>query len=102
LLASHTGYAVPIFFRAFNGHNTFKPGPFNLGKFGVAIATVAVLWVAFLTVLFVLPTTYPVTPATLNYAGVVTGTVLLASLLGWVLGARKWFDGPNTHTHTVV
>jgi len=42
------------------------------------------------------PTVQPVTAATLNYAGPLAGAVLLFALLWWLLGAHRWFDGPNT------
>jgi hypothetical protein len=92
----NAGYAIPIFFRLINGSNTFKPGPVHLGRAGVPIAIIALLWVAFLTVLFVLPTAYPVTHINLNYAGVTVAGVLVFSIGWWLLSARKWFDGPNT------
>jgi hypothetical protein len=96
LLCCAAGYAIPIFFRAISGNQNFRRGPVHLGRFGVPCAVIAVLWVAFLMILFVLPTAYPVTPVNLNYAGVVAGGVVLLSLLGWAVSARKWFDGPNT------
>jgi hypothetical protein len=37
-----------------------------------------------------------VTTATLNYAGPLAGAVLAFALGWWLLGARRWFDGPNT------
>ena len=40
---------IPILMRLIN-HKDFEPGPFNLGKFGPLIGTIACLWVAFLTV----------------------------------------------------
>ncbi|WIA33412.1 hypothetical protein OEZ86_006546 [Tetradesmus obliquus] len=92
----YISYAIPIFFRLVNGSNTFMPGPVHLGRAGVPVAVIALLWVAFLTVLFVLPTAYPVTHVNLNYAGVTVAGVLLVSIGWWVLSARKWFDGPNT------
>lgn len=90
------GYAIPIFFRVTTSRRTFKKGPVHLGAFSIPVAIVALLWVGFLTVLFVLPTVYPVTPANLNYAGVTCGAVLLFSMVWWFTGARKWFDGPET------
>ena len=49
-----------------------------------------------LQVVFVLPTAYPVTTKTLNYAPVAVGIVLVGSLTVWVLpviGAHKWYQG---------
>jgi hypothetical protein len=57
-------------------------GPFNLGWYTYINGTIACLWVAFITVLFVLPTTYPVTSNNLNYAGIAVGIVLVFSF-GW-------------------
>jgi hypothetical protein len=47
-------------------------------------------------VAFVLPTSYPVTRETLNYAGVAVGIVVLGAFFIWflpVIGARHWFRG---------
>ena len=50
-----------------------------------------------LQIIFVLPTAYPVTEQTLNYAPVAVGTVLVGTLVAWFLpfgwGARSWFKG---------
>lgn len=40
---------IPILMRLINGKR-FEPGPFNLGRFGPYLGTLAVLWVAFITV----------------------------------------------------
>ena len=47
-------------------------------------------------VVFVLPTLYPVTSTTLNYAPIAVGVVLVGTLVVWVLpfiGAHKWYLG---------
>ena len=49
-----------------------------------------------LQVIFVLPTLYPVSGITLNYAPVAVGIVLVGTLFVWVLpiiGARHWYHG---------
>ena len=46
--------------------------------------------------IFVLPTLYPVTSITLNYAPIAVGIVLVGTLFVWVLpiiGARHWYQG---------
>lgn len=92
----YISYGIPILMRLIN-HKDFEPGPFNLGMFGPLIGTIACLWVAFLTVIFVLPNVYPVTYETLNYAPVAVGIVLFGALGAWVLpcgwGAKDWFRG---------
>jgi amino acid transporter len=93
----YISYAIPILLRVTAARKSFEPGPWNLGRFGVPIGIVAVLWVGFLTVLFVLPTAYPVTALNFNYASVAVGFVLVFCLGYWLLSARRWYDGPHTH-----
>ncbi|GBF90646.1 amino-acid permease BAT1-like protein [Raphidocelis subcapitata] len=98
-IGSYLSYGAPIALHLFTQLfrcSTFQPGPWHLGKWSIPICAVATFWVLFLTALFVLPTVLPVTPQTLNYAGALAGSVLVAALVMWVVSARKWFDGPNT------
>jgi len=63
----YIAYALPIFFRVTTARKSFVPGPFNLGRYGLAVGWVAVAWVALVTVLFCLPVAYPITEHNLNY-----------------------------------
>lgn len=72
----------------------FRPGPFNLGPFSTVIGWTGVIWILFITVLFVLPEINPVTPANMNYAVVAVGAVIFGASGSWILWARKWFKGP--------
>jgi hypothetical protein len=72
----------------------FVRGPFHLGKFSFPIAITAVLWIAFISIVFCLPQLNPVNSKTLNYAPVAVGIVLSYALGFWALSARKWFAGP--------
>uniref|UniRef100_J3L7R9 Amino acid permease/ SLC12A domain-containing protein n=1 Tax=Oryza brachyantha TaxID=4533 RepID=J3L7R9_ORYBR len=44
--------ALPVFFRVTTARRSFVPGPFHLGRYGLAVGWAAVLWVATVTVLF--------------------------------------------------
>ncbi|KAM0849979.1 hypothetical protein ACQ4PT_053385 [Festuca glaucescens] len=90
----YIAYALPIFFRVTLAREYFVPGPFNLGRYGVVVGWVAVLWVATITVLFSLPVTYPVTKDTLNYTPVAVGGLFILVLASWIFSARHWFKGP--------
>uniref|UniRef100_A0A0E0JTI4 Amino acid permease n=1 Tax=Oryza punctata TaxID=4537 RepID=A0A0E0JTI4_ORYPU len=95
----YIAYALPVFFRVTTARRSFVPGPFNLGKYGVLVGWVGVVWVATVTVLFSLPVAYPVAnKETFNYTPVAVGGVLLLSVGAWVLRARFWFQGPITNT----
>ena len=68
---------------------------FNLGKLGVPINAIAVVWVAFLNVLYCFPTSMPVTPQNMSYVSVVcTGLVGVVVVL-WFTTKRGTFTGPK-------
>lgn len=96
----YIAYALPIILRVTLARKSFCPGPFNLGRFGVLVGWIAVLWVATITVLFSLPVEYPVTKDTLNYTPVAVGGVFILTVSGWILSARHWFKGPITNIGT--
>jgi hypothetical protein len=94
------------------GRSRFKKGPFNLGAFSIPIATTAVTWILFISIVFILPEENPVNSQTLNYTVVAVGIVISYSLGFWLvssflfspndsgltfgkLSARKWFTGPQ-------
>lgn len=72
----------------------FVRGPFHLGRFSHVVASAAVLWVAFIAVVFCLPELNPVNSQTLNYAPVAVAVVVTYSLGFWIISARRWFAGP--------
>ncbi|KAA8529101.1 hypothetical protein F0562_034100 [Nyssa sinensis] len=90
----YIAYALPIFFRVTLARKSFIPGPYNLGRYGVLVGWIAVLWVATISVLFSLPVAYPITDQTLNYTPVAVGGLLILTVSTWVLSARHWFRGP--------
>jgi amino acid transporter len=90
----YIAYALPSFFRITLARKSFVVGPFNLGSWGVMVGWVAVLWVAIITILFSLPTVYPVTAESLNYTPVVVGSVSILIMASWLGSAKFWFKGP--------
>ncbi|CAO1943006.1 unnamed protein product [Urochloa humidicola] len=96
-LGMYIAYALPIFFRVTAARSSFVPGTFHLGKYGLVIGWVSVIWVALVTVLFCLPVAYPVAAGNFNYTPAAVGGVLLLSLGAWALHARFWFRGPVTN-----
>ncbi|RAL49256.1 hypothetical protein DM860_017536 [Cuscuta australis] len=96
----YIAYALPIFFRVTLARKSFFPGPFNLGRFGVLIGWVSVLWVATISVLFSLPVAYPISAQTINYTPVAVCGLLFLTVSSWILFARHWFRGPITNVDT--
>ncbi|KAG5532320.1 hypothetical protein RHGRI_026824 [Rhododendron griersonianum] len=96
----YLAYGLPIFLRITLARKSFAPGPFNLGRYGVLVGWIAVLWVATITVLFSLPVSYPITDQTLNYTPVAVGLLLLLTVSSWIVSARHWFKGPITNINS--
>jgi len=92
VIGLYIAYAIPIFLRQFS--TDFKHGPWHLGAWSRLIGWTAVIWVAFISVLFMLPTVTPITRDNFNYTPVVVlGTIVLVTIW-WLVSARKWFKGP--------
>ncbi|KAK6921690.1 Amino acid/polyamine transporter I [Dillenia turbinata] len=96
----YIAYALPILFRVTLACKSFIPGPFNLGRYGIIVGWVAVLWVITISVLFSLPVAYPVTKDNFNYTPVAVGGLFILVVTSWFLNARYWFKGPITNIDT--
>ncbi len=84
-MALDISYIIPIALRRIFQHHPevrFKPGPFYLGDglLGWAVNLNSILWTLFVSVIFSLPTNLPVTSKTMNYASVITGSILLLAM----------------------
>ena len=96
----YIAYAIPIYLRLRMG-DAWEPGEWTLGRHYKWIGWTAVIWVAFISILFILPTSPAGVPwrsgftwVSFNYAIIaVVGTLLLVGGW-WVMSASKWFKGP--------
>ncbi len=88
----YIAYALPILLRLFA--KDFRPGPWRLGAWSKPIGWVAVIWVVFISVLFMLPTATPITPISFNYTPVVVLGTFVIITIWWLASARVWFKGP--------
>ena len=84
-IALDISYIIPIALRRIFQHHPevqFKPGPFYLGDglLGWTVNINCIVWTLFVSVIFSLPTYLPVTKNTMNYAAVITGSVVLLSM----------------------
>ena len=57
----------------------FQPGPWQLGRWSRPVGWIAVIWIAFIAILFVLPQAAPITPLNFNYAIIAVGVVLVGT-----------------------
>ncbi|KAL2127099.1 hypothetical protein VTI74DRAFT_11327 [Chaetomium olivicolor] len=92
----YLSYGLPILI-GLTCHQSFTAmkGPFNLRALSRPIATAACLWIGFITVVFCLPATNPVTSETFNYTAVAVGIVTIFAVGSWVVWAHRWFTGPS-------
>lgn len=89
VIGLYIAYATPILLRRLN--RSFEPGPWNLGRWSAPVGWIAVVWVAFICILFVLPPVSPITVDTFNYAPVaVVAVAVLATVLWFTSGRRRF------------
>ncbi len=102
VIGLYIAYWIPIFLRRIYP-KTFVPGPWKLGKtWGPVISWIAIVWVAFICILLLLPQYSAGVPwssdfawSSLNYAPVAVVVVIGFAWIWWMAGARKWFKGPK-------
>ncbi|MEO8972315.1 MAG: amino acid permease [Ktedonobacteraceae bacterium] len=92
VIGLYIAYALPIFLRQFS--TDFNPGPWHLGAWSRPIGWIAVIWTIIISVLFMWPTSIPITPAGFNYTPVVVLGTFLIITVWWLVSARTWFKGP--------
>ncbi|KDQ60457.1 hypothetical protein JAAARDRAFT_32877 [Jaapia argillacea MUCL 33604] len=98
----YVAYSIPIVAR-FAFENDYKPGPFNLGAFGLPVAIAAVAWMCFTILIFFFPASPAPIAASMNYSIVVLGGILFLAILYFyfpVYGGVHWFKGPVSNIQT--
>jgi len=92
----YIAYVLPTLLRRLQGKN-WAGGRWSLGKWSPLVGWAGIIWVAFISVLFMLPTVTlsQINRDNFNYAPIAVGVVLLFSGGYWLLSARKWFTGPK-------
>lgn len=115
-IAMDWSYCIPIACKLIYGK--FEPGPWHMGKLGWYVNAWALIWTAFVSVIFLFPTFYPVTTENMNFAGnvtsfpllndklTITSVVILAAIffcagVYWVISGRKFYIGPIAETQIV-
>jgi amino acid transporter len=101
VIGLYIAYAIPIYLR-WRKDKEFEPGPWTNGRKYKWMNPFAVIWVALITIIFILPTVPAGVPwnddfswSSVNYAPLVTGGLFLIVGLWWLLGARNSFTGPR-------
>ena len=98
-IAMDWSYCIPIACKLFYGK--FEPGPWHMGRWGWYVNLWAVTWTAFVSVIFLFPTYYPVTTVNMNFAVVILAAIFVCAGVYWVISGRKFYIGPISETHVV-
>jgi amino acid transporter len=100
VIGLYIAFMLPIILRLRAGEK-FERGAWHLGRHYKWIDAIAILWIIFICIVFMLPSYYLGVPWNTgfdwNYVNYTPLPVIAAFLLfgGWyVLSARKWFKGP--------
>src|SRR5271165_2223552 len=94
VIGLYIAYVIPTFLRLRQGEN-FKRGPWHLGRWSYLVGTIAVIWVVFITILFMLPTASPIGWGNFNYTVVAVLAVIGFAGVYWLVSAKNWFTGPK-------
>jgi amino acid permease (GABA permease) len=94
VIGLYIAYVLPTFLRLRRGEH-FQRGPWHLGRWSKPIGIIAVVWVIFITVLFMLPQVTPISWSNFNYTVVAVAVVLGFAGIWWMASARVWFTGPK-------
>ncbi|CEL55191.1 GABA-specific permease OS=Saccharomyces cerevisiae (strain ATCC 204508 / S288c) GN=UGA4 PE=1 SV=1 [Rhizoctonia solani AG-1 IB] len=97
VIGLYIAYIIPIGARFIFKQHSFKPGPFTLGVFGLPVATIAVAFMSFITVVLLFPSRPIPEVSEMNYAVVVMGGVMVGSVVWYYFpkyGGIHWFEGP--------
>ena len=97
VIGLYIAYVTPVLLRRLNPD--FEPGEWNLGRWSSVIGWIAIVWVVFIVILFMLPPVSPITVDNFNYAPLAVLVVLAFATVSWVIGGRQHFmrDIPPGH-----
>lgn len=101
VIGLYIAYGIPIALRLRRGAD-FQCGPWSLGRNHRVVDIVALAWIAFISVLFLLPTDdrgFPwhdgFTWSLVNYAPITLAMTVGAIAIWWAVSAKRWFTGPK-------
>ncbi|KAL9056556.1 MAG: hypothetical protein Q9162_002839 [Coniocarpon cinnabarinum] len=98
-ISQYTAFIIPIFIRLFFVGNRFRPGPWNLGRFTLPIGGTGCAFVTLMLPIMCFPAyrRSDLNAQEMNWTCLVYGAPMSATLIWWVLSARKWFKGPKVN-----
>jgi len=97
VIGLYIAYVTTVLLRRLNPD--FRAGEWNLGRWSALIGWIAIGWVVFIVILFMLPPASPITVDNFNYAPIAVLVVLVFATASWFIGGRQHFmkDVPSGH-----
>lgn len=78
------------------GKKTDLDGPWSLGRWGVLVNIIGLVYLLFTSITFNLPTVSPVTSENMNYTSAAIGVIMLIATVTWFTTGRRQFTGPES------
>lgn len=97
-----TSYGVPVLVNLVQRRKAVRNSPYPLGKFGVVINSICIVWICFAVVIFCMPVSLPVDATSMNYASVVFAGFAMIAFIWYFAYARKNFTGPPVPRDDIV
>lgn len=95
-IASHVSYGIILFCIIYSRCTTgIKLGAWNMGRAGLIVNIVALIFTIWVIIFLPFPNNLPVTASNMNYCGPVFGAVLVGAIGWWFLRAMHTWEGPN-------
>jgi amino acid transporter len=104
-------YAIPIFFKVFSFLDStqhayvsekMKNSDMALGILSLPLGILSCLWLFVTTIILLLPTTYPITSASMNFTVVAVGFVTFFGVINWEFNSKHTFRGPPRDDDDVI
>ncbi|KAL4936578.1 hypothetical protein BDV06DRAFT_227756 [Aspergillus oleicola] len=98
-LGLYISYLFPLIFlvlaRVTKGGMDVPKGVFSLGRLGLPVNLVAILFATYFSIFLPFPPTLPVTDENMNFSGPVLGFIMLVSIVDWAFRGRHKWTGPT-------
>ncbi|CAG8157253.1 unnamed protein product [Penicillium nalgiovense] len=101
-LGLYISYLIPLVLlvlKRFTAPQDIPRGTFSLGKFGLPMNLLAILFATYFVIFLPFPATVPVTAEDMNYAGPVLGFVILFACVDWIVRGRHKWEGPKMRSY---
>lgn len=93
VISINVSYSLPFLCRLIWSRNTMPKGPFSLGKWGVPLNIISIIWACFFGIILCLPSVSPVDATSMNWASLMIGAVMIFAVAFWFISGRRKFAG---------